>query len=249
MRDLIEPPLPSTNVRAAPTSSLTVLSPTTGLDNLGPLPDLNQQLIAQNQNINDIADAANNVSDDIDLLQDHLTSISEQLGLDSLDNLGDYDLNNYLGSEPSLDGTEEDRQTLLALMRHNNPSIVSNDYFNLPNQSISAPTAPASTAPTAADILAAARQANSTALLSTIPAPILATMPNTSASIPASIPPTSAQSASTVGAPTNAFAEQDPTLLPPLDIDDLQNGLLNGELGQFNLPDNMDPSEFDFLNG
>ncbi|KAJ3038871.1 stress-responsive transcription factor hsf1, partial [Rhizophlyctis rosea] len=121
---------------------------------LGLIPQLSQpsepsyfdrQLLTSTKNLNNTIVKANEVNENIDLLQDHLQSISDLVGIDgdvSMDDFDNIDMGALLGNDQ---GTEEDRETLLALMAHHNtPSPPSTtgiaDYI---------PNGPASTSSTA----------------------------------------------------------------------------------------------------
>ncbi|KAI9002699.1 hypothetical protein BC832DRAFT_540785 [Gaertneriomyces semiglobifer] len=103
---------------------ITVVSPSPDPTFYSHDPLTSQQLIHTNPQLDSVTRHTNQVSEDIDLLQDQLSSFSSLVGLEDL---GDEDfMANFLGEQgasgatlaPILeaDGSEEDRQTLLALM-------------------------------------------------------------------------------------------------------------------------------------
>ncbi|KAI9101166.1 hypothetical protein DFS34DRAFT_458417 [Phlyctochytrium arcticum] len=216
------------------------------------VPHLSQMQARQQNELNAAEQAANNVSDDIELLQDHLHNISSLVGLDpSVDDLETYDVSDFLGQGHPVDGTEEDRQTLLALMRHHNPNSGADgttaDYFSnfgvLP-ASIP-PTSSTPTDGTSMNIGSSMADMSQYAPSLTVPT-MEVNAPGTGAS--------SFRTGANSGLHVTDLATVVPSTtlpsgLPAVGTDDMQDPMFNLDDPFHNLalPENLDASDFDFL--
>ncbi|KAJ3299930.1 stress-responsive transcription factor hsf1 [Borealophlyctis nickersoniae] len=189
---------------ARPTVSPTSLKDNGALTLLSSAPflfsDVNggQHVAANERDVNNVLQRTNEVAQDLELLQDHLQNISSMVGIETpLEDLEDMDMAEILGRD-GVQGTEEDRETLLALMQHHNtpspPSTtgiggdgtLAGEGANGLVELNGAPSTPVTTMPT------------TTFPLTTIPAP----------SIPATMLPTVTTPATALATPT-AFAQSD----------------------------------------
>ncbi|TPX66063.1 hypothetical protein SpCBS45565_g04694 [Spizellomyces sp. 'palustris'] len=260
VRELMQPPSISSLNPNLMQGAITLLSPDSSIVNNPITPDFSQQLVAQNQHLTNLSQATDSVSDDIDLLQDHLHSISSLVGLDpGLEDLGDYDVSEFLGQDPSVDGTEEDRQILLALMRHHNPpsptASSSHGYLDPLTTPASLPNGASVPAlPSTHGLVHIPSIGDPSLPSSVVPAAIhassLGTQSLSQAAGMLSDPHSLLTGTSMDANGLLTTAPVDPTLLPPLNMDDLQDSLLGdyeGNLDDLVLPE-MDGTDFDFLN-
>ncbi|KAJ3039369.1 stress-responsive transcription factor hsf1 [Rhizophlyctis rosea] len=128
--------------------------PTSSLSHYTEPSYFDRQLLHTTNNLTHTAQRADEVHDNIDLLQDHLQSISDLVGINgdvTMEDLDDIDMRDLLDQGP-MEGSEEDRETLLALMAHHNtpspPSTTSTSGYVAPLQGgLGIPTSSPSIAP------------------------------------------------------------------------------------------------------